>query len=49
MRNESFACQNCGMGVTIHPTGSARNHCPACLYSLHVDDVIPGDRLSACH
>lgn len=49
MRNESFSCWHCGVGVTLHPTGSARNHCPVCLYSLHVDDTIPGDRLATCH
>jgi DNA-directed RNA polymerase subunit RPC12/RpoP len=49
MKNESFVCQNCGNEVDLHPTGSARNHCPKCLYSLHVDDIIPGDRLSECH
>ena len=27
--------------------GSYRNHCPYCLYSLHVDDK-PGDRNSDC-
>jgi hypothetical protein len=27
--------------------GSYRNHCPACLHSLHVDEV-PGDRASGC-
>lgn len=25
-----------------------RNHCPFCLYSLHVDDKIAGDRKSKC-
>jgi RNHCP domain len=49
MRNESFSCQNCQKEVTLHPTGSARNHCPHCLYSLHVDDTLPGDRLATCH
>jgi DNA-directed RNA polymerase subunit RPC12/RpoP len=49
MRNESFTCEHCGGEVTIHPTGSARNHCPHCLYSKHVDDTKPGDRLSGCH
>ena len=49
MRNESFTCENCGTEVDLHPTGSARNHCPVCLCSLHVDDVLPGDRLSTCH
>ncbi|NRH20926.1 RNHCP domain-containing protein [Candidatus Gracilibacteria bacterium] len=49
MRNETFTCEHCGAGVTLHPTGSARNHCPACLYSKHVDDTSPGDRLATCH
>ena len=25
-----------------------RNHCPKCLYSLHVDDKISGDRRANC-
>lgn len=49
MRNESFTCDNCGQEVSIHPSGSARNHCPFCLSSKHVDDKKPGDRLSLCH
>jgi hypothetical protein len=28
-------------------TGSYRNHCPACLWSKHVD-VQPGDRAATC-
>lgn len=28
--------------------GSYRNHCPACLWSKHVD-VKPGDRASRCY
>ena len=24
------------------------NHCPHCLYSKHVDELIPGDRNSIC-
>lgn len=27
--------------------GSYRNHCPACLWSRHVD-IEPGDRLASC-
>ncbi len=49
MRNETFLCQNCQKEVSLHPTGSARNHCPYCLYSLHVDAAFPGDRASECH
>ena len=28
--------------------GSYRNHCPQCLWSLHVDAARPGDRASTC-
>ena len=28
--------------------GSYRNHCPDCLWSLHVDEHRPGDRDSQC-
>lgn len=47
--NETFICKNCGCEVV--PEGAAsehRNHCPKCLYSLHVD-IEPGDRASECH
>ena len=43
-----FACGHCGRVVV--PTGSGtehRNHCPNCLWSLHVD-MRPGDRRSGC-
>ena len=46
---ESFHCAHCGK--EIHPEGAGsqhRNHCPHCLYSLHVDEV-PGDRKALCH
>ena len=49
MRNENFVCKKCGQSASPHPTGSARNHCPYCLYSLHVDAEFPGDRASECH
>lgn len=45
--DEAFTCSHCGAGVPPHGR-TARNHCPRCLRSLHVDDV-PGDRASACH
>ena len=44
--NESFACQNCGMQVPPAEK-TCRNHCPNCLYSLHVD-INPGDRANPC-
>ena len=46
MRDEEFICENCGKKVT--PLGyTARDHCPFCLYSKHVD-INPGDRLCDC-
>lgn len=41
---EDFACEHCGAYVEGN---GYTNHCPACLWSKHVD-VDPGDRLSAC-
>ena len=46
--NTSFTCANCGKCVLPLTNGSYRNHCPSCLYSLHVDDN-PGDRSNNCH
>jgi hypothetical protein len=45
--NESFTCANCGE-ENPKLEKSCRNHCRKCLYSLHVDDKIPGDRKSNC-
>ena len=45
---ESFPCRVCGRLVTPEGAGSShRNHCPNCLYSLHVD-ITPGDRAADC-
>ncbi len=45
--NEGFVCKNCK--AKVDPLkGSCRNHCPKCLYSLHVDQNTPGDRESDC-
>lgn len=46
-RNDnSFVCAHCGREV--EPMGSSsRNHCPFCLWSLHVDNL-PGDRANTC-
>ena len=47
MIDEEFVCLNCNFQVS--PLGyTARDHCPNCLYSLHVD-VNPGDRKETCH
>ncbi len=44
--NEAFVCANCGFEVP--PSGgTCRDHCPRCLYSLHVDQN-PGDRAADC-
>lgn len=45
--NEAFVCAHCGALVSPLQNGSVRNHCPACLWSVHVD-VFPGDRASDC-
>ena len=50
-RNESFTCGHCGKSVARAGRGtgtSYRNHCPHCLWSLHVDYQLPGDRQSRC-
>ena len=46
MVDEQFTCLNCG--VLVKPLKyTARDHCPKCLYSLHVD-INPGDRKNSC-
>lgn len=46
--NEGFKCKHCKRSVDPHTGGSCRNHCPYCLYSLHVDLEVPGDRANEC-
>ena len=46
MRDENFICENCGNEVTKLGY-TARDHCPSCLYSKHVD-IMPGDRKNNC-
>lgn len=45
--NQPFSCAQCGTEVAPLVGGGYRNHCPACLHSLHVD-VNPGDRAADC-
>ena len=45
-RDESFVCVACEARVPPHGR-TARDHCPHCLASLHVD-VVPGDRAADC-
>ena len=49
MINENFICENCLKQVLKHSEWSARNHCPFCLYSKHLDKNFPWDRLSECY
>lgn len=44
-QTEAFVCEVCG--TMVAGTGYT-NHCPNCLFSKHIDEVIPGDRKSAC-
>ena len=46
--NTGFICMQCGTDVPKLTNGNYRNHCPCCLYSLHVDST-PGDRANDCH
>ena len=46
MIDEKFICDNCGYEVD-KLNYTARDHCPNCLWSKHVD-INPGDRLNDC-
>ncbi len=46
MVDENFRCENCGREVQ-KLNYTARDHCPYCLYSKHVD-INPGDRANPC-
>ena len=46
MKDEEFNCINCGKLVN-KLNYTARDHCPYCLTSIHVD-INPGDRLNNC-
>ena len=45
---DGFTCIHCALQVPGQSWGTKhRNHCPACLYSRHMDES-PGDRASPC-
>ncbi|KAB8030629.1 RNHCP domain-containing protein [Fluviispira multicolorata] len=44
--NDSFKCLNCSKQVP-HAQSTCRDHCPNCLFSIHVDNN-PGDRSAEC-
>ena len=46
MIDEPFICENCQKNVS-KLNYTARDHCPFCLYSKHVD-ILPGDRKNPC-
>jgi hypothetical protein len=46
---DSFRCRHCRLDVPASAPGTRhRNHCPSCLWSLHLDAFVPGDRAAAC-
>lgn len=47
MVDENFICEVCHQKVTTLKY-TARDHCPYCLSSIHVDQN-PGDRACKCH
>jgi len=45
---DGFVCRHCRRPVSAESYGTKhRNHCPQCLWSVHLDNS-PGDRMSAC-
>lgn len=46
MIDEEFICENCHKKVN-KLNYTARDHCPFCLYSKHLD-IMPGDRQNKC-
>lgn len=48
MPKPDFRCVRCGHAVATSVVGTRhRNHCPRCLWSMHLDDH-PGDRVCPC-
>lgn len=47
MIDDEFTCEFCHTKVN-KLNYTARDHCPNCLYSKHVDNM-PGDRANNCH
>lgn len=46
--HRGFVCAHCSREVQTDAPGTKhRNHCPYCLWSLHLDDR-PGDRAAYC-
>ncbi|MBD3244847.1 MAG: RNHCP domain-containing protein [Candidatus Moranbacteria bacterium] len=49
-QNSNFICKNCSYKVRISKSYAIvnRNHCPKCLFSIHLDKEVAGDRQSSC-
>lgn len=47
MIDEEFICEKCNKKIA-KLNYTARDHCPYCLHSKHVD-INPGDRQNGCH
>ncbi|HPQ80252.1 MAG TPA: RNHCP domain-containing protein [bacterium] len=45
--NDGFTCGHCGRDVPPTAGSTPRNHCPFCLWCMHVD-INPGDRANRC-
>ncbi len=47
-RPSYLKCRHCGLEFSLDAPGTRhRNHCPHCLWSVHLDNT-PGDRASLC-
>ncbi len=44
--DNGFICRHCG-NEAFPLKYTSRDHCPKCLYSIHIDNV-PGDRANTC-
>jgi hypothetical protein len=47
-RPSYLKCRHCGLEFSLDAPGTRhRNHCPHCLWSVHLDNT-PGDRAACC-
>lgn len=47
-KSQYLKCRHCGLEFSLDAPGTQhRNHCPWCLWSVHLDHT-PGDRKAAC-
>ena len=48
LNKQRYKCPNCGWESDENQLDDPWDHCPNCLYSVHLDNR-PGDRASSCH